>query len=197
MLSMLVGTAADVSLLADHLPSTLFPLDEVNVAEWMVAGISLGAHSVWHVLKNGRCCFSWQAPQANQPIDQRFRVGVPIIGCPSYRKLMQQRAVTSRVSFGPPYMPKQLMKLLSAIDPDSTDYASTEPARNPFWGKKVLSLHGADDDLVPFSCSEQFLTGLEVGGEGYKSVIAEPGRKHETTDFMISQMANFLVDHQT
>jgi hypothetical protein len=51
---MLVGTAQDVSFLADYLPSFLFPNHEVEIIDWAVTGISLGGHSVWHVLKNGK-----------------------------------------------------------------------------------------------------------------------------------------------
>ena len=59
MLAMLVGTAADTSFLADFMPSTLFPHDEVTVKHWAVAGISLGGHAVWHVLQNGeKSCFT-------------------------------------------------------------------------------------------------------------------------------------------
>lgn len=54
MLAMQVGTANDVSFIADFLPSFLFPNGEASIAAWAVTGISLGGHSTWIVLKNGR-----------------------------------------------------------------------------------------------------------------------------------------------
>jgi hypothetical protein len=53
MYSILSGTANDVSMLIDYLPSYLFPNDEQQIVDWGVAGISLGGHAVWLCLKNG------------------------------------------------------------------------------------------------------------------------------------------------
>lgn len=53
-----VGTASDVSFLIDFLPTYLFPSSEREVYEWMVSGISLGGHSTWIVLRDGRKLFS-------------------------------------------------------------------------------------------------------------------------------------------
>lgn len=47
------GTARDVSFLIDFLPAYLFPNGERMVAEWAVAGISLGGHATWYLLANG------------------------------------------------------------------------------------------------------------------------------------------------
>jgi hypothetical protein len=52
MYSILSGTAEDVSMLIDYLPSYLFPQDEVDI-EWGVAGVSLGGHSSWLCLAHG------------------------------------------------------------------------------------------------------------------------------------------------
>lgn len=48
-----VGTARDVSFLIDFAPAYLFPNAERTVDRWGVAGISLGGHSVWSILKDG------------------------------------------------------------------------------------------------------------------------------------------------
>lgn len=47
------GTAKDVSLLIDFLPSYLFPNGERTVSDWGIAGISLGGHSSWIGLAHG------------------------------------------------------------------------------------------------------------------------------------------------
>lgn len=48
------GTARDVSLLIDFLPSILYPDDGSHpIVEWAVAGISLGGHATWISLATG------------------------------------------------------------------------------------------------------------------------------------------------
>ncbi|KAG8929723.1 hypothetical protein FRC02_005154 [Tulasnella sp. 418] len=48
------GTANDVSYLIDFLPSKLYPNDEREIRDWGVIGISLGGHTTWIVLQNGK-----------------------------------------------------------------------------------------------------------------------------------------------
>lgn len=48
------GTARDVSFLIDFLPAYLFPNNERTIVEWGVAGKSLGGHSTWIALKQGK-----------------------------------------------------------------------------------------------------------------------------------------------
>ena len=53
MYSVLSGTAHDVSMLIDYLPTYLFPTGEYEVVGWGVAGVSLGGHAVWLCLEKG------------------------------------------------------------------------------------------------------------------------------------------------
>jgi dienelactone hydrolase len=53
MYSILSGTANDVSMLIDFLPSYIFPEDEGRVTDWGVAGVSLGGHATWLCLAHG------------------------------------------------------------------------------------------------------------------------------------------------
>ena len=48
-----VGTSRDVSFLIDVLPAYLYPNDERTIVNWVTAGISLGGHATWLVLRNG------------------------------------------------------------------------------------------------------------------------------------------------
>ena len=48
-----VGTARDISFVIDFLPAYLFPNEERSIAEWAVAGISLGGQTMWLVFKDG------------------------------------------------------------------------------------------------------------------------------------------------
>lgn len=52
----LAGAAQDVSYLIDFLPAYLFPNEERIIDTWAVAGVSLGGHSTWHCLKDGKHC---------------------------------------------------------------------------------------------------------------------------------------------
>lgn len=47
------GTAKDVSYLIDFLPAYLFPNNERPIAQWLVAGKSLGGHATWIALTHG------------------------------------------------------------------------------------------------------------------------------------------------
>jgi hypothetical protein len=53
MYSILSGTAHDVSMLIDYLPSYLFPKDDHEIVDWGVCGVSLGGHAVWLCLFQG------------------------------------------------------------------------------------------------------------------------------------------------
>ena len=53
MYSILSGTAHDVSMLIDYLPSYLFPNDDREITQWGVLGVSLGGHTVWLCLARG------------------------------------------------------------------------------------------------------------------------------------------------
>lgn len=51
----IAGTARDVSFLIDFLPAYLYPDGERQIKQWGVIGVSLGGHSTWIALKDGRC----------------------------------------------------------------------------------------------------------------------------------------------
>lgn len=127
--------------------------------------------------------------------DPRFEIGAPILGCPSYRVLMKQRAEKAGLAFEAPYMPKSLLSLLDRLDPDGVDYSSTDPSSNPYLGKKILVLHGGNDELVPWDCCKTFVDGLQVGPEGEKNVFIEQDRGHETSSLMVSELVKWLVKY--
>lgn len=168
--SMIRGTAQDVSHLVDMLPSYLFPQSDREVVQWCVTGKSLGGHAAWHVLAN----------------DPRVTVGVPFIGCPSYANLLADRTKTSFVTNGPPYVPHALAQLVRQTDPASSPYWEHDARVNPFYGKKICICSGANDKLVPWRCSREFVENLVVGptqrpSDGLKVVLVE-GAGHEVTE---------------
>lgn len=171
--SMIVGTAQDVSLIVDFLPSYLFPYDDRRIAQWVITGKSLGGHTAWHVLAN----------------DPRITIGVPFISCPAYATLMADRARSSFVTNGPPYIPASLSSLIARIDPASRPFDSFNSSQNPFYGKKICMCSGAMDKLVPWRCCEQFVRGLVTGEpEGAKGqmsgfrVVLLPDVGHSVTE---------------
>ncbi|KAG6853967.1 hypothetical protein C0991_012114 [Blastosporella zonata] len=177
MYAIQTGTARDVSLLIDFLPSFLYPDDEPHpIVEWGVAGISLGGHSTWITLTN----------------DKRITTGIPIIGCPDYSKLIAYRAEQTDVNLTGRYYPKSLRDLVSEVDPASLIQDGTA---NPFLGKKILVLSGAADTLVPWEASKGFVTKLDVGSGGLKKVSVYEGVGHECTDGMVKEMASFIADN--
>ncbi|KAI0059195.1 alpha/beta-hydrolase [Artomyces pyxidatus] len=175
MYSIQTGTARDVSFVIDFLPAYVFPNDERTVAEWVVAGISLGGHSTWLTLKN----------------EPRVRVGIPIIGCPDYLALIGFRAKSSGVPLAPPFMPASLRARIQADDPVANAFRSLEPGENPFLGKRILVLSGEADTLVPWIASKEFVEGLEVG-DGKKKVMVMSGVGHEYTKTMMLELFQFF-----
>lgn len=180
MYAMYRGTASDTSFIMDFLPSYLFPNGERFISLVAVTGKSLGGHAAWQVL-------------AHEP---RIRVGVPFIGTPDYQKLIHMRAVKSNLQDTPPVVPPTLRELFRNVDPAMMPYREPSP-RNPFWGKKICACCGADDQLVRFSYSEEFLANLIVAPPAEQresfEVFVQPGTGHTVTDEMLEVGARFLA----
>ncbi|KAK0495303.1 Alpha/Beta hydrolase protein [Armillaria luteobubalina] len=179
MYSIQTGTARDVSFLIDFLPAYMFPEQERTIANWGVTGVSLGGHSTWISLSQ----------------EPRLTIGIPIIGCPDYLTLMSARADKFGISLEKSsYLPDSLLALIQRSDPASTPYTSGNSS-NPFLGKKILVLSGADDLLVPWSASEPFVNGLVVGENGVKHVFVQEGAGHKCTPEMVQQLVEFVRTH--
>ncbi|KAF7330389.1 hypothetical protein MVEN_02477400 [Mycena venus] len=170
------GTAQDVSFLMDYLEAYLFPAGERSIVEWGVAGISLGGHAAWILA-------------AAEP---RVTLAIPIIGCPDYLKLMVPRAAASGIAMRPPHFPESLVKVIRAKGPPALPYTS-KGHENPFLGKKILVLSGEADTLVPWTASQVFVEGLEVGPTGVKEYILFHGVGHAVPPPMVNAAVNFVL----
>jgi hypothetical protein len=126
--------------------------------------------------------------------EPRIGLAVPIIACPDYMKLISNRARYSKVPLEPPYFTESLRAYIAQHDPACAPYTAAD-ASNPFFGKKILVMSGGNDPLVPFKYSEEFVEGLNVGPNGVKKVIIEPGVEHECTPAMVKEMAEFVWEH--
>ena len=103
----------DTSLLIDHLSSYLFPTGNHNIVKHFVMGISLGGHAAWLCLVK----------------DPRIIAAVIGIGCPDYIRLMDHRAMKSRLKawgaaneLGQPFVgsdkfPLSLLEAIKQWDP--------------------------------------------------------------------------------
>ncbi|CAO1638196.1 unnamed protein product [Sympodiomycopsis kandeliae] len=143
--SSILGTSSDVSFLIDFLPSYLFPQDDRIINKWCVTGKSMGGHCVYHLLKD----------------DKRVSVGVSMIGMPDMNKLLEFRTKQAFVRNGPPYVPQSLKDLIKVRDPANVPY-DRMGTDNPYWGKKLMALSGAQDKLVHPSFSRDFLARIMV-----------------------------------
>lgn len=119
-------------------------------------------------------------------------MGIPIIGCPDYLTLIKQRAESSGIAFAAPHFPDSFVDFVKSVDPASTKYTAQDSS-NPFYGKKVLVLSGEVDKLVPWTASQGFVDGLEVG-PGKKKVVVQTGIGHKVTDEMVEEARLFIQD---
>lgn len=120
--------------------------------------------------------------------EPRLSVGIPIIGCPDYLALMDDRAKASGLELGPPILPESLLKIIEKENPTN----AAMKGKNMFLGKKILVLAGGKDELVPWVFSEPFVKGIEVGEEGVKKVVVYPDVGHAFTSSMKEEVANFV-----
>ncbi|KAA8645506.1 hypothetical protein EYZ11_005058 [Aspergillus tanneri] len=191
MFSIFQGTARDVSLLIDYLPSFVFPNAERRILDNLVLGVSLGGHAAWSCILH----------------EPRVSAGVVIIGCPDYVSLMADRARLSKLpswtNSDPPgsqflsseAFPSTLLEAINKYDPAGLflsclstgsdigylrDGLLGEPneqekqALRPHFtrclaGKRILNLSGGLDKLVPYHRGEAFLTWLKraIGPTGW------------------------------
>ncbi|KAG1847589.1 Alpha/Beta hydrolase protein [Suillus subluteus] len=175
MYTIQTGTAEDVSFLIDYLPSFLYPSGERTIVGWGICGASLGGNSTWIALSR----------------EPRLTLGIPIVGCPDYTKLISQRAQSSSIPISPPYFSTSLKIYIETHDPAQLAYRAKD-ASNPFLGKKILVLSGKEDKIVPWVASAEFVDGLEVGEGGVKRVVVEEGAGHECTSGMRKEAGLFV-----
>ncbi len=87
----IAGASLDVSFLIDFLPSYLFPNEERTISQWLISGISLGGHSTWIILKDGK-----NAPTPTLPCKSRphthtgTRRAEDPLGHPNHRSVLNK-----------------------------------------------------------------------------------------------------------
>lgn len=106
--------------------------------------------------------------------------------------MISDRAEKLGVLVAPPHFPASLLRLIQIEDPVNAKYESTDPFENPFLGKRILVLAGGKDKLVPWSASEIFVKGLNVGHDGAKKVVVVPEAGHECPPVMVQELIEFI-----
>lgn len=220
MFSTFQGTAADVSQLITYLPAYLFPKDQRTIVTNMVLGISLGAHAAWHCILHDDSittavtiigCADYYRLMA-----QRAAVS----------------KLSSWISTDPPGktfkgskdFPKALIQAVDKYDPASllmgemAETSGKDVMRDPteqerkritplmrdhLRGKRIFNLAGADDKLVPYTCSEAFLQWLKkaispggwfAGQDVHLEDKVYPGVGHAFSPGMMRDSVAFIVE---
>lgn len=126
----------------------------------------------------------WRADTA----EPRIRTAVPIIGLPfpSLEPCLRARAEGLGLTWGPPLFPPSLASLLTSPRPEGV-----------FRGKRILTIHGGSDKLVPYAVGAEEIESIkrevEVGGEGGKvSVQVMEGLGHVVTPDMVKMAAEWI-----
>ncbi|KAI9040494.1 uncharacterized protein KD926_008199 [Aspergillus affinis] len=217
MFSIFQGTARDVSLLMDYLPSFIFPTSQRRISDNLVLGVSLGGHAAWSCILH----------------EPRVSAGVVIIGCPDYVNLMADRARLSKLAawtesnppgaqfLGSEAFPSTLLDTVRNYDPAALllgylGSRSDGPVREPneeekqalrplltrcLANKKILNLSGGVDKLVPYHRGQDFLTWLKqsVGPDGWFADgavtledIIDENAGHEVTPKMVTEAVRFI-----
>ncbi|KAL7421065.1 hypothetical protein Q5752_003949 [Cryptotrichosporon argae] len=166
MAAMVYGAGHDVSLVVDFLPAYLFPNAERAVEEWIVTGISLGGNAAWKILRD----------------DPHINIGIPIIGLPftSFTKYLSARATSMGFGGGPPLFPAALRDQVDAPSPAAA-----------YRGKKILSLHGGADTLVPYAKGKDDLDAIVAANENV-DVWVQDGIGHACTTDMVRRAAEWV-----
>ncbi|KAK1922696.1 Alpha/Beta hydrolase protein [Papiliotrema laurentii] len=170
MAACVVGGCHDVSFIIDFLGSYLFPEGNKRIDEWIATGISLGGNLTYRLLQ----------------IEPRINIAIPIIGLPwdVFRIYLQARAESMGLAFSPPLYPPALRPILESTRPDGC-----------YKRKKILSIHGSIDNLVPYDKGERQIKqaqreAKESGGE--MEIYVQEGAGHVVTPEMIEKTAEWV-----
>lgn len=191
-----------MSLIIDFLGSYLFPEGERTIDDWVATGISLGGNLTWRLLQTGASphpapessdYMHMRPPYASSACfalrltaEPRITTAIPIIGLPwpSFPKYLRARAESMSLEWAPPLYPPSLRPVLE-----------TPPPAGVFREKNILSIHGGDDTLVPFSQGREDIEAIrrEVEGSGGNmEVWVKEGAGHVVTGEMVRRVGEWI-----
>jgi pimeloyl-ACP methyl ester carboxylesterase len=209
----------DTSLLLEYLPAYAFPLDEKQITTNLVLGVSLGGHAAWHCVMND-----------SRISAAVIVVGCPdymaLMGDRARRTKLKTWTSSEPAGsefWGSSDFPTSLVRAVQLYDPASLliseldvkdedrlgDPSTAEKERlrpimeSRLAGRKILTLSGGADQLVPYSCGEPFLKFLKnaiapgswFSGQGtYLEDVVFDGIAHEFTSTMKGRAISFISD---
>ena len=168
MAACVVGGCRDVCQIIDFLAAYLFPNGERVIDEYIPTGVSMGGNISWRLLRE----------------EPRVHIAVPIIGLPweCFSRYVGARAIQLGFPFAPPIYPPALRPLFETSPPDGA-----------YRGKKILSIHGEIDTLVPYSTGkDDIATILKRLPDGHMEVWVQEGVGHTITVEMVKRTAEWI-----
>lgn len=182
----IVGGCQDASLIINFLESYLFPLGERVVDEWIATGVSLGGYVTWRLLREGQPepTYLTKRVELIRNPEPRITIAIPIIGLPfeAFTPCLKARAESLGFEFKPPIYPPSLKSLLEAPVPPGV-----------YQGKKILSIHGETDTLVPYKFAEEVVQNIIAeAGDGSVEVWVRDDTWHEVTPDMVKRTAEWI-----
>ncbi|KAM5466892.1 hypothetical protein MferCBS49748_004255 [Microsporum ferrugineum] len=223
MFSIFNGTTRDVSILIDYMGCYLFPKSDRRITNNLALGVSLGGHAAWgcilHEPRITSAIVIVGCPDYINLMTDRARLS----------KLLTWTGSSPPGSqfLGSESFPQPLIESLRHWDPASlflshmSDHSFKEPSRSSpirdpteeeknalrplmrrcLAGKKILTLSGGADKLVPYARGEPFLTWLKsaIGPDGWyaegkislEDIIFE-GVGHQVTPPMRDEAIRFI-----
>lgn len=155
-------------MIINFLPAYLFPNGERTITEWMSTGISLGGNTTWRELR----------------ADPRIRIAAPIIGLPfeAFGPYLGARAEAAGLKFEPPTFPASMKEYIESPTPEGA-----------YKGKKILSIHGELDELVPYRFGKEVIAGIQARAPaGDVEVFVQKGRGHVCTPEMLARASEWF-----
>ncbi|KAL8938196.1 MAG: hypothetical protein Q9216_004023 [Gyalolechia sp. 2 TL-2023] len=219
MFSIYHGAATDASLLMTYLSSYIFPESHRTIATNLVLGVSLGGHAAWQcIFHDPRISaaiivigcpdyFSLMSDRAQRSKRSSWlddpRPGVHFVGSrdfpPGLVKSVELHDPAGML-LGKPDQPIRgpVNKNLSAVH----DARLLPQLRRLLYGKRILSLSGGADKLVPYRCGEAFIEWLKYAaapgnwfdGSVHLENIVYNDVGHQMTPRMVVEAIRFIQE---
>ncbi|CAD6572983.1 MAG: hypothetical protein TREMPRED_000703 [Tremellales sp. Tagirdzhanova-0007] len=169
MAACVTGGCRDVSQVIDYIAAYLFPNGERVIDEYIATGVSMGGNVTWRLLRE----------------EPRINIAIPILGLPfeSFARYVGARAIKLGFPFTPPTYPPSLRPLFESPVP-----------HDAYVGKKILSLHGERDQLVPYHYGEADIETVlsRAAIKGEMEVWKQEGAGHVVTVEMVKRTAEWI-----
>ena len=104
---------------------------------------------------------------------------------------MEYRLKKSGLPIEPPYLPLSFVRVLERDDP-GTIFRQTNEIPEPLKRKRILVLSGKEDNLVPWTASDSFITALRKQSPSVE-IKVYPGIGHKFPPIMRNDFETWLL----